>query len=583
MSRLTRVALVGAAVGLISLMACNDSTSPPDVPDGVNAGPALLASAGTYVTMDGSASCGQSGLTCHWRQVAGPDVTGGHGTMDGELPGFTAPDSVTSVAFELRVGNGDALSPPDTLTVVVVKFSDRALFVSRTGWDTNPGTPAWPLRTLQRAIQTAAAVGNGTDLYIAEGTYTGTITLGSGVSLYGGFSRTTWVRDPVAHPTIIDGGRKAVVGTDVSDLEIDGLAIRSASGIDDGAEEDRSSIGIWLSGTSNVRVNGNTIDVGDGTSGKEGLAGWAGRDGLAGLQGGAGREDDNPPGDGGAGGLGWPHTGGHGGAGGWEEQAGQNGDSGFGKPGGRAGLAGGAGDPGGDGTVGGKGNDGPAGIPGAPGTELGLIHPTFGYLPADGSSGRPGVPGTGGGGGGGGGSQYGGAVTDGAGNGGGGGGGGGGSGQGGGGGYGGGGSLAIVVFDGTGTVVTNNAITTGNGGPGGAAGSGGKGGAGGLGGDWQRYEAHEIGEGAAGGNGGKGGNGGPGGGGGGGPSVGIVQIGGDSLIRTGNTITLGQAGFGGTSPAGANYSGATGVATEYYQIPWVTVREALLRKEKAKE
>ncbi|HWA56735.1 MAG TPA: hypothetical protein VG692_05740, partial [Gemmatimonadales bacterium] len=458
-----RIACRGPALVLASLMACDDSTAPPEVPDTVDAGPVVLATAGTEVTLDGSASCATSGLTCHWRQVSGPDVTGGAGSLEGELPGFTTPEYVTSLSFELRVGNGDVLSPPDTLTVLIVKFRDRALFVSRTGWDTNPGTPAYPLRSLQRAIQVAAAVGNGTDLYIAEGTYTGSVTLATGVSLYGGFSRAGWMRDPASYPTIVDGGRKAIIGTGVANLEIDGLVIRSADGIDDGAEEDRSSVGIWLSGTDHVVINGNSIASGDGVRGKEGLAGWSGRDGLPGLQGGAGNNDDNPPGAGGAGGLGWPYSGGYGGWGGWEEQAGQNGDSGYGVPGGLAGVGGPRGSTGGDGTVGGNGADGAAGTPGNPGAELGVVHPTFGYLPADGFSGRPGVPGNGGGGGGGGGSQYGAGVIDGAGNGGAGGGGGGGSGQGGGGGYGGGGSFAIMLVRATNTFITNNTIVTGAG------------------------------------------------------------------------------------------------------------------------
>ena len=80
-----------------------------------------------------------------------------------------------------------------------------AVFVSVTlGNDADPGTLSQPKATLGAAI--AQAVVEGKDVYVDEGTYAvGTLTLASGVSLYGQFDASSgWTRT-TSNITILQG------------------------------------------------------------------------------------------------------------------------------------------------------------------------------------------------------------------------------------------------------------------------------------------------------------------------------------------------------------------------------------------
>ncbi|MDA0349460.1 MAG: right-handed parallel beta-helix repeat-containing protein [Verrucomicrobia bacterium] len=80
-------------------------------------------------------------------------------------------------------------------------------------------------------IQTAVvATSPGDEVWVAEGTYTGTVTMVSGISLYGGFAGTETersARDVAAHVTVIDaaGGNEAVLLYNVSAARVDGFTI----------------------------------------------------------------------------------------------------------------------------------------------------------------------------------------------------------------------------------------------------------------------------------------------------------------------------------------------------------------------
>ena len=428
------------------------------------------------------------------------------------------------------------------VTLTVEQAAATAVYVSKLGNDWNAGTMNAPLLTIGAGI--AAAQAGGFDrVNVGLGTYAEHIALVSGVSLFGGYNHSDWTRDPQAYVTHLVGstsGVPTVLGTSVANVTIDGVEIEGAAGQAPSA----SSYALILEASTAVVISNNRIlsrAGANGSQGAQGGQGWPGNAGAAGVPG----DPDGPHGNGGAGGLGQcgpSVSGGSGGRGGLEgNNQGQRGFDGVGPAGGGSGGVGGQGSQGGvnpfqqglPGAIGSSGGSGSDGQNGSGGSNFGDIVAAR-YAPAHGVDGADGQPGAGGGGGGGGGGQGGTFVVDGGGNGGG----------GGAPGRGGGGSFAVLLYNSSSIVVTDNAITTGNGGAGGQGGGGGQGGAGGQGAPGATAATDEIGAGGNGGDGGAGGHGGIGGGGGGGPSIGILAVGG-APTASGNVFTLGLAGAGG--------------------------------------
>ncbi|MFT5309394.1 MAG: gliding motility-associated-like protein [Bacteroidia bacterium] len=413
------------------------------------------------------------------------------------------------------------------------------------------GTKASPT-SIQNALNSIVP---GTDhIRMAEGTYplSDTLYLVQGVTVEGGYNPVTWVknnnsqtlfhRDNTAPTSVSIFG---LVAINISDFHLNDLSVL----VDDANEPSSSTCGIYLNGCSDYSLSRVKSTSG---SGADGLNGNPGSDGNFGVEGGIG-EDGNDCGDGnyaaGAGGNSWGvgiSVGGNGGDGGpegadadfwppWDIDWGEGYD---GQPG-LDGLGpnlgvGGTGGPGwenatpspcvfliGSCTAGAvnfgqngldAGPDGADGIDGIDGTPS---HLNGFFAPGDGAQGDDGVNGAGGGGGGGGGSHGGALFGDnGSGPGGGGGGEGGQAGTGAFAGAGGGGSFGIYIANnGTGGVLNDCVLNSGNAGIGGVGGfPGGLGGQGGLGG-WGGQgcgQGGQGGDGNAGGDGGNGGNGAPG-------------------------------------------------------------------------
>ncbi len=105
----------------------------------------------------------------------------------GDTPGspITTPD--------IPGGGCDASKPLDQGGCDV---SDaRGIFVAPTGADTNPGTKAAPLRTVQAGIDKAKADPERRDVYVCTGVYEEQISLdgtAQGVALHGGFQCADW-------------------------------------------------------------------------------------------------------------------------------------------------------------------------------------------------------------------------------------------------------------------------------------------------------------------------------------------------------------------------------------------------------
>lgn len=560
-----------------------------------SAGEDQVTARGAQVSLDGSQSTSSAGaaLSYEWSQVGGPDVTGGSGVLTGASPAFTAPNSVDTLSFELRVSAGGTSSAPDTVHINTLEHDGDAFFVDGdNGSDSEgDGSMASPFASISYAIDQISSAN--VDIYVRtladDARYDetgGTISPPADTSLYGGYG-ANWVRDRINNPTGIDGASVALDFADVSadawfsgfDLSAAGSANASGivSGVSAGAgsatlyvednviaagdvgsgasSQAASSYGLRLANVSAVRVLRNTITAGTGGTGQfsqslprqtDGGTGSS-ADGRDGGSGGTAGNTNAAGNAGGAGGRG-------GGALGGDGLDGANGDSLPAAGGGGAGGSGSSSDTPGGAGGGGFGGAGGRGGNGADG--FGTIS-SAGFFQGD-TAGTGTTANSGAGGGGGGGGE--GGVSS-LGGGGGGGGGGGRAGDGGAGGTSGGASIGILLFGVTDSVVDGNTLISTTGGDGGNGGIGGSGGNGGNGGAGEPADSIGGGEGGGrGGGGGKGGQGGQGGGGGGGPSYAIL-VGPDlgPVIRN-NTLTSGQGGVGGSGGLGGRKGadGATG-------------------------
>jgi hypothetical protein len=490
------------------------------------------ASFGEAITLDTSGSAG----TTSWTQIEGTSV----GPLDGTSPTFAAPEFMGRLAFELSATDGTDTAK-DTAWVTVFEDLARALYVSPNGLAGNPGTREAPLASIQAAIDAAASIGDGTDVYVAAGTYAESLTLASDVGVYGGFDPDSWDFDPDTSRPVVEGGQTAVLAQSMSGARLSWLHIRSADAVTNGD----SSIAVALVGAVDAILRGNIIEAGAGIDGIAGTntADRTGRGGDGDDGGNHGSCSNATGGDGGGigGQDGW--NGGDGGSGGGDGGSGHSDDSSISD-----------GDP---------GDPGPIGNSGAGGGAFGSVDAN-GYNPTSGGNGGGGRSGYGGGGGGGGYNNVFAAVA--CGGGGGGGGEGGIGGPGGGGGTGGGASFGVLLVGSTTALVIDNEIRTTEGGAGGFGGVGGNGQAGGRAGDGGSGDGDDRSAGGDGGAGGRGGRGGPGGGGGGGPSIGIVSDSPSALdAASDNSYSIGPAGTGGIS-GGTGINGQDGVQAEVHIV-----------------
>jgi hypothetical protein len=437
---------------------------------------------------------------------------------------------------------------------------DSSVFVATPvngGSDLNDGrSPDTPVSTLAQAISIAEQCDTPCDVLISTGVYNETVTVASGVSMFGGYDPGTWERETVANAVTIRGSEaRTLIAEDLTArVEVDGVTIEGVDFIDQG----QSSYAVWVSGVQDdlfeldfVRVvAGNGGAGADGSDGDPGATGASGMN-ASGISGGAGGTSScgATGGDGGSAFDCGNTEAGDGSAGGDPVDGGGGGNQG-------TNTCGGCSDEAGNGSVGSVGGPGGSGAPADAATDSVGAFVNGLWMGTMGASGTRGFNGTGGGGGGPGGSDedgfFCGNQTD-EGGGGGGGGAGGCGGTEGSGGSPGGGSFGVVVID-SNIAITRTEIEVGSGGVGGAGGDGGDGGGGGGFGTGANGQ-EEGGDGRDGALGGNGGGASAGSGGCGGSAIGIALVSGGEAAQVDVSIIGGTGGVGGAGGEGGYQGG----------------------------
>jgi hypothetical protein len=554
-------------MSLALVVGCGDDSS---ADSGLTFTTTLDTSAGDDAPDDDGSTSGSADDTMTASMSASADET----TTSGEDSTTLVPDSTGSETsttgdpscLEVDVPDINGLDENDDGIDGVVC---RAIFVNGAiGSDLNDGTATdTPVATIQHAIDVAQQSNPPRMVLVAEGNYTETLNLNSGVSVYGGYDGTDWSRNVGANLTEITATEeRAIIGQNLdAEVEVDGFTIHAMDFVDESA----TSYGVWIRDTPDgiFTLDYCVVDAGTGGSGADGEDGANGEDGGNGENAG-GNGTNSQVGVPGMGGTSSCNaTGGNGGSG--QSCPGEGGDDGSagGDPT-AVGTGGGAGasecegntcnDEGGAGT---PGLGGHAGVNGTGGDTASDNEGVFGgdgiWTAPGGAIAVRGDHGSGGGGGGAGGYDVDSGIlctfADGEGIGGGGGGGGAGgcgglAGETGGAG---GGSFAIVVVNSS-IAVTNTDLFLANGGAGGSGGNGGNGGVpGGAGSGHDGYnDGGEAGDGREGGVGAGGGGGGGASGGCGGASVGIATVGDAEAAINNVSFNEGVGGVGGPGGEG---------------------------------
>ncbi|MBA3398282.1 MAG: hypothetical protein H0T89_36990, partial [Deltaproteobacteria bacterium] len=167
----------------------------------------------------------------------------------------------------------------------------RAIFVSGAG--SNSATCGLdytdPCQTIQFAITRAVAAAR-PHVYVQSGTYSGSLAMTNGISIFGGYN-VNWVRASyvnAGHTVTLLGGVVAVrFDAITASTMLDNIIVRSANATGTGA----SSIGVLVTGSTNVALRGVQVDPGAGTAGAAGSGGTPGSNGGNGAPGNPGRED----------------------------------------------------------------------------------------------------------------------------------------------------------------------------------------------------------------------------------------------------------------------------------------------------
>ena len=260
----------------------------------------------------------------------------------------------------------------------------RAIFVDGVGgFDGNPGTMAAPKQSLAAGILAAQSALPIRDVYVSEGNYTGAVSLASGVSLYGQFSRANgWQRSAAYITRIVPPSTGILAQNLTAETRLEAFEIQPANAVGFGT----TTYGVRVvGGPAGAVIRDNHIDVGSGQPGILRSNESSGASGSTGGGGGSGSCDGSGWGAGGAGATNACGIGGPGGRGGFEGSISDVAGNSSTPHGASGGYGGSGGDPGPDGGYGANGQNGATGPAGGVGPALGTA--SGGYVPTSGLSG----------------------------------------------------------------------------------------------------------------------------------------------------------------------------------------------------
>ncbi len=188
------------------------------------------------------------------------------------LEGFVDVDRILANGCECE--RFDGMGPPpavggDADCDGVPDDTDDFIYVTTMGSDTNPGTLARPMRTINAALARGQAERK--SVLVARGIYDGPIQLVAGVSMFGGYSPDFTDRDLELFPVVLERrepGLPVLVCRDVrASTAVDGFTVMGSDAV--GAGE--GSTAVYLDGCGpEVQLSSMTIFAGRGSDGENG-------------------------------------------------------------------------------------------------------------------------------------------------------------------------------------------------------------------------------------------------------------------------------------------------------------------------
>jgi hypothetical protein len=248
---------------------------------------------GLYLTDEHCGGCGNDCLKVTFPHAHGECVAQGGAATCAMVcdPGWVNADESPANGCECHFLGPD--DPPDGIDQNCDGIDGepgKAIFVAPWGADTNPGTAAAPVRTLQKAMSLAYSMSR-PYVYAAGGIYDGPVSLLAGKSMYGGFADDFSAYDPAKHQSLVRqlGCSQDPAGTvsvdclgGASPTKLAGFSVEGPACTGAGA----SSTALWVHGCgSALEVAGNRIQAGTGGPGLAGVPGVGGTNGVAGGDG----------------------------------------------------------------------------------------------------------------------------------------------------------------------------------------------------------------------------------------------------------------------------------------------------------